>query len=178
MGYAEFNDPWSARMRPAPRPRKSAVAASLPACALALLVAACGAGQPPAASAPAVNAPMPAGVSVLRSAPLSSGTVGTAQNCHPLASLRPSGPLPPPGHMPAGSTMARIAKRGYLIAGVDQTTYLDGYRNPLTGQLQGFDIDVARRIAQASLDYCFAKSFPLRKPAASKWREESAASLR
>src|SRR5258708_6874807 len=136
-------------MRPARLAPVSAITTSLVACALAFLVTACGAGQPSAASPPAIGAPMPAGVSVLRSAPLSSGTVGTAQNCHPLASLRPSGPLAPAGHMPAGSTMARIAKRGYLIAGVDQTTYLDGYRNPLTGQLQGFDIEVARRIAHA-----------------------------
>jgi polar amino acid transport system substrate-binding protein len=51
--------------------------------------------------------------------------------------------------MPAGSAMARIEKRGYLIAGVDQTIYLDSYRNPLNGQLEGFDIGVARQIAQA-----------------------------
>ncbi len=149
MRHGQINGPRPDYMRQARLAPVSAITTSLVACALAFLVTACGAGQPPAASPPAVGAPMPAGVSVLRSAPLSSGTVGTAQNCHPLASLRPSGPLPPAGHMPAGSTMARIAKRGYLIAGVDQTTYLDGYRNPLTGQLQGFDIDVARRIAQA-----------------------------
>ena len=64
-------------------------------------------------------------------------------------SLRPQGPLPPPGAMPAGSTMARIAARGRLIAGVDQGKYLVGYRNPTTGQLEGSDIDIVRQIAQA-----------------------------
>ena len=39
-------------------------------------------------------------------------------------SLRPQGPLPRPGAMPAGSTMARIAARGRLSAGVDQGKYL------------------------------------------------------
>jgi polar amino acid transport system substrate-binding protein len=92
---------------------------------------------------------MPAGVSVLHSAPLPPGTTGAAQNCDLLASLRPNGPLPPPGHMPAGSTMATIFKSGYLRVGVDQTTYLDGYRNPRSGDLEGFDISVAQEIAQA-----------------------------
>jgi len=64
-------------------------------------------------------------------------------------SLRPEGPLPPPGAMPAGSTMARIAARGRLIAGVDQGKYLVGYRNPINGQLEGSDIDIVRQIATA-----------------------------
>jgi polar amino acid transport system substrate-binding protein len=64
-------------------------------------------------------------------------------------SLRPEGPLPGPGAMPAGSTMAKIAARGRLIAGVDQGKYLVGYRNPTTGQLEGSDIDIVRQIAQA-----------------------------
>ena len=136
-------------MRPARLAPVSAIATSLAACALALLVPACGASQPPAVTVPAAGEPTPAGVSVLRSARLPRGTVGTTQNCDPLASLRPSGPLPPPGRMPSGSPMAAIAKHGYLRVGVDQTTYLDGYRNPRTGQLEGFDIDVARQIAQA-----------------------------
>ena len=38
--------------------------------------------------------------------------------------------------MPPGSTMAAIAGRGRLIAGVDQGKYLAGYRDPQTGQLR------------------------------------------
>jgi polar amino acid transport system substrate-binding protein len=64
-------------------------------------------------------------------------------------SLRPQGPLPAPGAMPPGSTMGRIAERGRLIVGVDQGKYATGYRNPLTGNLEGSDIDIARRIADA-----------------------------
>ncbi|GAA5155095.1 glutamate ABC transporter substrate-binding protein [Pseudonocardia eucalypti] len=64
-------------------------------------------------------------------------------------SLRPAGPTPAPGAMPAGSTMAAIVARGRLIAGVDQGKYLIGYRNPTTGDLAGSDIDLARRIAGA-----------------------------
>ncbi|GAA3069618.1 glutamate ABC transporter substrate-binding protein [Pseudonocardia yunnanensis] len=66
-------------------------------------------------------------------------------------SLRPTGPLPAPGAMPPGSTMAAIAARGRLIAGVDQGKYLAGYRNPITGQIEGSDIDIVHRIAAAIL---------------------------
>jgi polar amino acid transport system substrate-binding protein len=51
--------------------------------------------------------------------------------------------------MPPGSTMAAIAERGRLIVGVDQNTNPFGYRDPASGQLEGFDIDVAREIARA-----------------------------
>lgn len=70
-------------------------------------------------------------------------------SCHPVESYRPQGPLPKVGHMPAGSTMAKIVARGRLIAGVDQNTYLFGYRNPLTGQLDGFDIELLREVSTA-----------------------------
>lgn len=66
-------------------------------------------------------------------------------------SLRPDGPLPAPGSMPSGSTMATIAQRGRLIAGVDQGKYLAGYRDPQTGQLRGSDIDLVHDIARAIL---------------------------
>jgi polar amino acid transport system substrate-binding protein len=65
------------------------------------------------------------------------------------SSLRPHGALPTPGAMPAGSFMATIERQGRLIAGVDQNTLLFGYRNPSTGQLEGFEIDVLREIARA-----------------------------
>jgi polar amino acid transport system substrate-binding protein len=68
-------------------------------------------------------------------------------------SLRPDGPLPAPGAMPPGSTMARIVERGRLVAGVDQGKFLAGYRNPITGGLEGADIDVVRRLAAALLGH-------------------------
>ena len=64
------------------------------------------------------------------------------------ASLRP-GAQPAPGAMPPGSTMAAIAERGRLVVGVDQNTFMVGYRDPATGQLEGFDIDIAREIARS-----------------------------
>jgi polar amino acid transport system substrate-binding protein len=65
--------------------------------------------------------------------------------CNPEASLRPLGP---PSVTP-GSFMAKIRKRGHLIAGVDQNTYHFGYLNPFNGQIQGFDIDMLRAISAA-----------------------------
>ena len=73
-----------------------------------------------------------------------------APNCNnPTASLRPPSPMPQPGDMPGGSTMAKIYARGYLIAGVDQNTYLFGYRDPKTNAIEGFDIDMAHFVAKA-----------------------------
>jgi polar amino acid transport system substrate-binding protein len=51
--------------------------------------------------------------------------------------------------MPAGSFMARIERRGYLIAGVDQNTLLFAYFNPLHGRLEGFEIDMLGQLADA-----------------------------
>jgi polar amino acid transport system substrate-binding protein len=45
--------------------------------------------------------------------------------------------------------MARIRARGYLIAGVSESEYHQGYLNPLTGQIEGFDIDAVHQVAQA-----------------------------
>jgi polar amino acid transport system substrate-binding protein len=75
-----------------------------------------------------------------------SGQAPVAPTCNPRASLRPQGPLPAPGHMPAG--MVRIAQRGYLIAGVDRDVNLIAVRNKNL-EWEGFDIDVARDIAEA-----------------------------
>jgi hypothetical protein len=101
-----------------PRPG-GAVTAGLIVGALALLATARGTG--PAASGIAVPSgaePAPQDVHALPHTKLPPGTLGTS--CQPKGSLRPAGPLPAPGHMPAGSTMAAIAKRGYLRVGVDQ----------------------------------------------------------
>ena len=51
--------------------------------------------------------------------------------------------------MTPGSFMAKIRARGYLIAGVDQSTYHFGYLNPLDGQIEGFDIDMIKAVAEA-----------------------------
>lgn len=65
------------------------------------------------------------------------------------ASLRPLAVMPRPGTMPAGSFMAAIQRKGYLVAGVDENTLLFAYYNPLHRRIEGFEIDLLRQIAQA-----------------------------
>ena len=65
------------------------------------------------------------------------------------ASYAPTGGLPSPGAMPTGSFMGQIQARGRIIAGVSADTLLFGYRNPLTGSLEGFDIDLIHQVSQA-----------------------------
>ena len=73
-------------------------------------------------------------------------TAPAASTCDPTASsLRPSGPP----QVTSGSFMAKIRARGYLIAGVDQSTYRFGFLNPLNNQIEGFDIDMVRAVAKA-----------------------------
>jgi polar amino acid transport system substrate-binding protein len=88
--------------------------------------------QPPASPAPTTAAPV------------------TPVSCdNPTASYAPDGPLPKPSDLPPGSTMARIRARGRLVAGVSADTYLLGSRNPLDGQIEGFDIDMVKAVAKA-----------------------------
>jgi polar amino acid transport system substrate-binding protein len=89
--------------------------------------------RPPAVQAPAVHRLAPAAV---RATP----------SCNPVASsLRPTGPP----RVTPGSFMAKIRARGYLIAGVTQSTYPFGFVNPLNGKTEGFDIDMVHAIAKA-----------------------------
>jgi polar amino acid transport system substrate-binding protein len=82
--------------------------------------------------------------------PTSSAPTSRPSRCDdPLASYEPSGPLPTPETLPAGSTMAKIRERGRLVAGVSADTYLLGSRNPFTGEIEGFDIDMVKAVAEA-----------------------------
>jgi polar amino acid transport system substrate-binding protein len=69
----------------------------------------------------------------------------------PTRSLRPPARLPRPGQMPPGTFMRAIQDRGRLIAGVDQNTLRFSYLNPLTGRLEGFEIDLLRQVTKALL---------------------------
>lgn len=74
-----------------------------------------------------------------------------AECSNPLASYQPEGSQPEPGQMPAGSTMREIQDRGRLIAGVSADSHLLGSRNPLSGKIEGFDIDMVKAVAKAIL---------------------------
>jgi len=95
---------------------------------------------------PTGGPPSPAGAKEVTSLP---GGEQADTSCDPTASLRPQGTLPGPNDLPLDSTMAKIRQQGKLIVGVDQNTYKFGFRNPITGELEGFDLDMAREIAAA-----------------------------
>ncbi len=83
-------------------------------------------------------------------------TPAAAPECTPaqtaLSEVRTYAPLdelPEPGAMPVGSTMERIQESGQLRVGVSGDTLLFGSRNPLNGEIEGFDIDVLKEIARA-----------------------------
>ncbi|MFF7211585.1 glutamate ABC transporter substrate-binding protein [Streptomyces sp. NPDC008238] len=59
---------------------------------------------------------------------------------HPEASLRPSSA--------SGPAVERIRKRGKLVVGVDQNSYRWSYRDPASRKIVGFDIDLAKAIAE------------------------------
>jgi len=92
--------------------------------------------------------------STTTSAPQAAATTPPAAapvdtSCQPRKSLRPTGTLPTPGKMPAGSYMAEIQKKGRLVLGTSQDTLLFSSRNPFTGKVEGFDVEMGRQIAQA-----------------------------
>jgi len=95
---------------------------------------------------------MPANVTIN---PEIETTSSSGDDCgDPTVSLRPQGLDIPPG-----STMDKIRKRRKLVVGVDQNTFLFGFRNPATGQLEGFDIDIAKAIAEKLLGHPAAAKF-------------------
>ncbi|MDH6127836.1 glutamate ABC transporter substrate-binding protein [Kitasatospora sp. GP82] len=56
-----------------------------------------------------------------------------------------------PSSNESGPKVQQIRRRGMLVVGVDQNSYHWGYRNPQTGRIEGFDIDLARAVAKAIL---------------------------
>ncbi len=58
---------------------------------------------------------------------------------------------PAPSSSLSGRKVQEIQSKGTLIVGVDQNSYNWGFRNPQSGQLEGFDIELSRAIAKAVL---------------------------
>jgi polar amino acid transport system substrate-binding protein len=77
-----------------------------------------------------------------------SGLATAAEDC---SDGQPAVASMDPGDVTSGPTMAAIRERGALVVGVSADTLLMGSRNPFSGKIEGFDIDVARQIADAIL---------------------------
>ncbi|HEY9314716.1 glutamate ABC transporter substrate-binding protein [Williamsia sp.] len=99
---------------------------------------------PPSDPPSAVAAwPTPAGVST--DVPVEAPPATEA--CDSTASLTP-GPLPTPGQMPPNTSMDSIYKRGWLKVGLDVGSNLISFRDPISGSIEGFDVDIAKEIAR------------------------------
>jgi polar amino acid transport system substrate-binding protein len=108
------------------------------ALAMAALLAGCGSSAVPAAH-PAAGLPEPAGVQDPAKVPPGDGS--SAAGC--------VGDSYSPSSSTSGPALRRIKQRGRLVVGVDQNTYLFGYRDPANNALVGFDIDMLRQVAKA-----------------------------
>ncbi|MBW1601139.1 glutamate ABC transporter substrate-binding protein [Streptomyces sp. JJ66] len=98
-------------------------------------------GTAPAAGPPGRAAPAQAPGDRPPAAPGAPGAPERCADGSPVAaSLRPSDA--------SGAAVRRVKERGKLIVGVDQNSYLWGYRDPHTGAIDGFDIDLVKAIAR------------------------------
>ncbi|MFE9426519.1 transporter substrate-binding domain-containing protein [Kitasatospora sp. NPDC006697] len=99
------------------------------------LLAACGTAGGPAAGGSGPAAALP---------PSEGGRVVQADDtsCDPTRSVPPSGTA-------NGGWVRTIQQRGKLVVGVDQNAFHWGARDTVTGQLEGFDIDLVHALAKA-----------------------------
>jgi polar amino acid transport system substrate-binding protein len=97
------------------------------------------------------SSPKPAATASATTA--TAAPVVPAESCtdpgtNPVASFAPDTTNLVPGFIPNDPFMKKIQARGHLVAGVSADTLLFGCRNPFTGDLEGFDIDMVRAVAK------------------------------
>ncbi len=104
---------------------------------------------PPESTAPQADTtftepPLPDGASV---AARPTETSADDECARPTASLRP---LPSGTDAPAvpQPTIDALRAKGRLVVGLDTGSNLFSFRDPMTGQLVGFDVDIAREISR------------------------------
>lgn len=121
------------------RRRVGALVAAL--CIAATVAAGCTAEAPDRDAVDAdtqITLPLPEDARIARSPTATE----PARDCgDPTASLRPDGTT-------TGPTLDAIRARGRLVVGLDTGSNLMSYRDPATGRITGFDVDIAREIAR------------------------------
>jgi polar amino acid transport system substrate-binding protein len=113
-------------------------------CVLAATLVVAGCSQSaPAAPIPEVTLapPTPAGMQQL--APDPSPAPARTEHCDRTASLRPF-----PDRRQAEEAVEKIRNRGRLIVGLDIGSNLFSFRDPITGTITGFDVDIAGEVAR------------------------------
>ncbi len=119
------------------------VGALLAVSLLATVLSACGHTESlTAAPTPTLPPPTPVGMRQLPPEPPLPRDEATA-DCDATASLRPF-----PTKAEADAAVADIRARGRLIVGLDIGSNLFSFRDPITGEITGFDVDVAGEIAR------------------------------
>ena len=90
---------------------------------------------------PTLPPPTPAGMEEL--APDAPHEPDPANDCDAAASLRPFH-----SKTEADAAVANIRQRGRLIVGLDIGSNLFSFRDPITGEITGFDVDIAGEVAR------------------------------
>ena len=110
-------------------------------CVVAALAAGCATDPPPRAPGlqeTSTSLPLPENARLAES----SASPPLAPDCgDPTVSLRPDPNA-------TGPAIERIRARGRLVIGLDTGSNLMSYRDPGTGRITGFDVDIAREIAR------------------------------
>ncbi|WAC91066.1 glutamate ABC transporter substrate-binding protein [Mycobacterium sp. Aquia_213] len=109
----------------------------------AIVLAGCGHTESlTVATAPTLPPPTPVGMEQLSAEPPLPPDEAS-QDCNATASLRPFATKPE-----ADAAVADIRARGRLIVGLDIGSNLFSFRDPITGEITGFDVDIAGEIAR------------------------------
>ena len=110
---------------------------------LAAMVCGCAHSEdPPVLPTPTLAPPTPAGMTELPPEPVRPpGT--DDDDCDRTASLRP---FDNPAE--ADAAVASIRERGRLLVGLDIGSNLFSFRDPITGRITGFDVDIAGEVAR------------------------------
>jgi polar amino acid transport system substrate-binding protein len=112
------------------------------ALAIGILAGCAPAVEPEAPPAPTLAPPTPAGMEELPAG--APQPPDPAENdCDRTASLRPF-----PTKAAADAAVASIRQRGRLLVGLDIGSNLFSFRDPITGEITGFDVDIAGEVAR------------------------------
>ncbi|WP_199043667.1 glutamate ABC transporter substrate-binding protein [Glycomyces salinus] len=134
------------------------------AAAACLLLAACATPSDPPPPDVEVPVPLPEGIDF----DPDLSTEPPDDSCDPLASYRP-------GSVTAEEARETLAEPDLVRIGISQSTNLMGYRDPVSNDLSGFDIDIAREIAERLMGSADAVQWV---PMTSSEREEAVNSER
>jgi glutamate transport system substrate-binding protein len=121
--------------------RRAATVLVAGAAALGMLTG-CGGGGANSGGSGGAGASVPAAAGGSSSSPNGTGDLAAIQKVLDQA------PVAPASAIPAGSLMAQIKQRGVLKVGGTDSSPLFSLRNPITGDLTGFDADLSKMLAK------------------------------